>query len=113
MEDLARYARERARRSAKRNGVLEWAYWRETASWAERAMYQDDDDADYRILAARWAHAARECAAEGNFLLAARNYSRAKWYVILARNNGLKMSTEVTGVNLRWLREFEAEKRGE
>src|SRR5262245_27799695 len=35
-DELAEFARQRAVRSAKRQGHQEWAYWVEIARWAER-----------------------------------------------------------------------------
>lgn len=101
--DLAAYARERWARSVRRNDPVAACYWKETEHFAEAT-----GDGDM----SRWASRARMCAGmaedlhrAGQWMLAAIWYSRAKWFVILGRNNGLKMSPAATGVNLRWLRE--------
>lgn len=102
-EAIIEYARERAQKSLKRKDPIAFAYWRETELFAEDSarMYRDP---------ATWAFAASECVlvAKGHletqdFMKAALWYSRAKWFVIIGRANGMVMNPKKTGVNLEWL----------
>jgi len=123
---LMEYARGRAAKSLKRNDPWAWAYWQETAHWAElvitngRLEYDDSvnclsltyppngDPEKLYEYTKFLVQVAEGHVAKREYAQAAREYSRAKWMVILARNNGWKMDPKKTGVNLGWLRGFEA-----
>lgn len=122
---LMEYARNRANRSLKRNDPWAWAYWQETAAWAELVISNGRLEYDDSVNCLSLEHpekrdpeklyeytrflvqVAEGHVGKGEYAQAARSYSRAKWVVILARNNGWKMDPKKTGVNLEWLRRFE------
>jgi len=122
---LMEYARGRAAKSLKRNDPWAWAYWQETAHWAELVITNGRMEYDDSVNCLSLRHPEKGDpkklyeytqflvkvteghVAKFEFAQAARSYSRAKWIVILARNNGWKMDPKKTGVNLEWLRRFE------
>lgn len=127
---LVEYAKERALGSLRRNDPWAWAYWKETAAWAELVIVNGRLEFDDSVNCLNLEHpekgdpkklyeytsflvkVAAGHVGKGEYMQAARAYSRAKWIVILARNNGWKMDPKKTGVNLDWLRGFEAVKAG-
>jgi hypothetical protein len=101
---LAVLARERAARSLRRNDPIAWAYWRETEKFAGLwpPNSTPDNPVDWVRSAKAFAEAARRELETGRPMDAALLYSRAKWVVILARNNGVTMSPKRTLVNMDW-----------
>lgn len=108
-DDLVVYAEERAARSLRRNDPVAWAYWREARKWAsgwkgsevvERSQFLSD-------LCHGYVRRAKLAAAREDFMVAALEYSRAKWLVIIGRNRGIVMSSRRTGVNMEWLEAVE------
>lgn len=105
---LLRYAGARASRSLDRNDPIAHAYWRETESFFRGCLPRYENPSTWREAAVACAARARGTAAP---MEAALWYSRAKWFVILARNRGLRMGPKSTGVNLDWLRRREEAER--
>ena len=103
---LRRYAEARALGSVRRNDPMAWAYWRETASFA--GVYQSSEVKLLQLVEDICVQVGlvRQHAKDGFALEAAYAYSRAKWLVILGRNNGFRMSPRTLGVNLKWLRKW-------
>lgn len=103
---LRRYAQERALRSARRNDPIAWAYWQETASFA--GIHQSIEFTLPELVTQIGIQIGlvKQHAKDGFSLEAAYAYSRAKWFVILGRNNGFVMSPKLLGVNLKWLRKW-------
>lgn len=102
-EAIVVYARVRAQKSLKRNDPIAWGYWKETESFAKsfQAAYAKPDS---------WKMGAFDCVQKAKLakdrckpMEAALWYSRAKWFVILSRANGIVMDPKKTGVNLDWL----------
>lgn len=103
--NLQDYARQRAAVSLIRNDPIAHAYWRETEIWAvEQEGHEPESLVAWVTRAHHFADEAKKRAARP--MEAALFYSRAKWIVILGRNNGIKMPPADTGVNLRWLRKM-------
>jgi hypothetical protein len=104
--DLINYAEERARDSLQRNDPLAVAYWRESAAWADEKISEGHRPwpPDYDEIRS-YVEEAQQLTEEGRYMDGALFYSRAKWLVIMGRNNGFVMNPEKTGVNLSWLRE--------
>lgn len=98
---LASYAAMRAAASLKRNDPWAMTYWKKTEEFAR--------DMSRALLPSRisdWLAWIKECLQYVNIdmnrcdlVSAALWYSRAKWHVILARNNGFVMNPRVTGVS--------------
>lgn len=108
--ELAEYADARAKKSVHRNDPWAWAYWRMVTEWARHCIEAKwDRKAGYRMFwleqARYYSQAARQSMYSPD--QRARDYSRAKWCVILARNHGFRMNSKETGVSLDWLREAE------
>lgn len=99
-DDLIRFATFRAKKSLKRNDPWAMAYWKETLAFAVAGKkVAPVMDMDWVYVAKAAAELAREDFAAGRATQAALWYSRAKWYVIMGRNNGVVMNPRVTGVN--------------
>lgn len=103
--DVERYAHRRAERSVRRNDPVAAAYWLETAAFAGEFSSKIADDPDWAWYAGQFAEKAKHLSLKHQWMSAALWYSRAKWCVILGRNNGARMDPRRTGVNLQWLRE--------
>lgn len=100
-DDLIRFATFRAKKSLKRNDPWAMAYWMETKAFADmgKTVVTHAPILDWVHIASQAARLAREALVAGNTVQAALWYSRAKWYVIMGRNNGIVMNPMVTGVN--------------
>lgn len=102
--ELSEYAKARAARSLARNDPWAYAYWRETQAFAENwCSYPKARMAEHAQEAVMLA---RQQMAAGHTTQAALWYSRAKWFVILARNNGIVMNPRATGVNMSVFKEI-------
>lgn len=97
-DDLIRFSDFRAKKSLKRNDPWAMAYWMETKAFAVMGKGVSPIT-DWVDIAQRAASLARFAHTSGRHLNAALWYSRAKWYVIMGRNNGVTMNPRVTGVN--------------
>lgn len=103
-EAVAVHARERAAKSLRRNDPIAWAYWRETEAFANSCSFSYRSPGSWQMGAFDCVQKAKAELERGAFMKAALWYSRAKWFVIVARANGMKMDPKKTGVNLTWLR---------
>jgi len=101
------HAQERAKKSLKRKDPIAWAYWQQTEQFAKSCSSSYVDPGIWPMAASGCVHQAKEEIKKKNFMIAALWYSRAKWFVIIARANGIVMDPAKTGVNLKWLEEFE------
>ena len=108
--ELEQYATGRAARSLKRNDPIAWAYWQETYRWAAGQRKNTPKLTDREWIQSECSMYTGEAFFHWNknheAMKAAIAYAHAKWIVILARNNGIKMPPADTGVNLRWLRKM-------
>jgi len=106
-KDLQIFARTRAKGSAKRNDPWAWAYWRNTALWAEH-MQEDS----YMMDSSNWLSGMGVLLSQAktyvrfDFTIAALFYSRAKWLAIMLRNRGIKVP-RAKGPSLDWLHTLE------
>lgn len=106
------YARARAAGSLRRKDPIAFAYWKETERFALRVggNMRSAKPRWTRAMFERGAHAcvvmAKQYSRSGHFMTGALWYSRAKWYVIVARANGWKMDPRKTTVNLGWLNDM-------
>ena len=104
--DLETFARLRARASAKRNDPWAWAYWRETAKWAVDRANQVLMLEGCLLWIEDMIAGAELAATNGDYAVAARSYSHAKWLAIMLRNRGVRVP-KARGPKLDWLRKFE------
>lgn len=108
LADLVLYARSRARRSALRNDPIAWAYWRETAKWADETSLAvrptDQWPATLELMR-------REVGRLGSwdFRGAAELYARAKWLAVLIRNSGGRVDMRNS---LAWMHRLERPAEG-
>lgn len=101
--DLEAFAASRAERSFRRNDPVAMGYWLETRAWAS-TMGASSSALTGRSNAVELCRGRVEAALrEPRPMAAAMLYSRAKWVVIMARNNGVVMTPAETGVNKRGL----------
>lgn len=98
------YAATRAKRSLKRKDPVAWAYWVETEIFARKAAASYAHAGSWQMGAFDCVGKAKQSIQAGRFMEAALWYSRAKWFVIVARANGMVMDPKKTGVNLAWLK---------
>jgi outer membrane protein assembly factor BamD (BamD/ComL family) len=103
--ELAEYAKARAAKSLARNDPWAFAYWRETQAFAEN-FWSTFPKAKLATHVQQAVRLARRHMADGHTTQAALWYSRAKWFVILARNNGMVMNPRTTGVNMSVFKEL-------
>lgn len=106
-QDLAIYARERAKGSAARNDPWAWSYWRQTADWADYAE-QDPSLADpneWPTAVDSLMQAVTDAVNTGYHEGAARAYAHAKWLRIMSQNNGWGI---VAPLSLSWLHDLES-----
>ena len=103
-EAIVAYARIRAARSRKRNDPIAWAYWKETEAFADHQAATSHKTLKLETIGG-CIMKAEESLAQKDYMKAALWYSRAKWFVILARANGIVMNPRKTGVNLKWLQD--------
>jgi hypothetical protein len=103
--ELEVFARERARKSAKRNDPWAWAYWRQTADWAliQGRFSRSLRPADLQYQLGECMFLAKASAERNEDVETARFYSRAKWCAILIRNQGGRIP-KGSGPSLAWLR---------
>lgn len=106
-EAIVVYSRVRAAKSLKRNDPIAWAYWKETESFAKSFQAAYSKPESWKMGAFDCVQKAKLAKAHGDFMESALWYSRAKWFVILGRANGIVMDPKKTGVNLKWLEEDE------
>lgn len=101
-EELAEYARQRAKISAKRNGHQEFAYWATICHWAEDCAACIDEP----INAVDEFVAQRDItqSSERDELSKAESHAFAIHLRIMLKNRGVK----VPRLSLRWLREAAA-----
>jgi hypothetical protein len=104
-EALVVYARVRAAKSLKRNDPVAWGYWKETEDFAKSFQKAYAKPDSWKMGAFDCVQKAKQELKEGGYMRAALWYSRAKWFVILSRANGIVMDPKKTGVNLDWLEE--------
>lgn len=97
-DDLVKFAKFRAKNSLKRNDPWAMAYWKATQVFAETGR-EVAPVLDWIHVAKLSAKLSREFYEAGDTIQAALWYSRAKWYVIMGRNNGVVMNPRITGVN--------------
>lgn len=105
-DDIAEFARYRARKSAERGDPWAWAYWRNTAEWAAFAVADPllADPESWPIAVEMFmknVNAAIEAKRYGD---AAQEYAHAKWLRILSLNNRLNL---VKPLSLEWLHDYE------
>lgn len=108
-EDLVAFSQERATGSLRRNDPIAWSYWRETGKWAAGLGKSDVLERPEGLpgWCQEYVRLARLAAGRDDFMVAALEYSRAKWFVIISRNLGIIMNSSKTGVNLGWLKILE------
>jgi hypothetical protein len=106
-EAIVVYARVRAAQSLKRNDPIAWAYWKETETFSKSAPAAYSKPDSWKMGAFDCVQKAKLAKARSSPMESALWYSRAKWFVILARANGIVMDPKKTGVNLQWLEEDE------
>lgn len=109
-EAVILHARIRARKSLKRNDPIAWGYWRETEFFARSCAKSYRHPGSWHMGAFDCVQKAKSELANGRFMQAALWYSRAKWFVIVARANGMVMNPRKTGVNLSWIRKTSMKK---
>lgn len=97
------HAQERGKKSLKRKDPIAWAYWQETEQFAKSCASSYANPGMWQMGAFDCVQKAKEMLKKRNFMNAALWYSRAKWFVIVARANGMVMDPKKTGVNLSWL----------
>lgn len=102
-EAVIRHARERAKGSLKRKDPIAWAYWCETEVFANSCAVSYRHPGSWHMGAFDCVQKAKMELKNHGFMKAALWYSRAKWFVIVARANGMVMNPRKTGVNLKWL----------
>lgn len=101
--DVWNYAEQRAHRSMKRKDPIAWAYWVETQRFAAKFAVSYKSPNSWLMGAYDCVVQAKLAIGRGVFMEGALWYSRAKWFVIIARANGFVMNPKKTGVNLKWL----------
>lgn len=106
-KDLVRFSKQRAAGSLRRNDPWAMAYWKATLNFALQGL-EVSPITDWVSIAKECIRLARAEVAAGSHVQAALWYSRAKWYVIMGRNNGVVMNPKVTGVNGSVFREISA-----
>lgn len=97
--DLAEFASVRATGSLRRNDPWAMAYWKETEKFAKGMLKLGGGIPDWAHAASLAARRATLESKAGNDIESALCYSRAKWFVIMGRNNGVVMNPKITGVN--------------
>lgn len=97
------FSRVRAKKSLKRKDPIAWAYWQETERFAKACAVSYAKPGMWQMGAFDCVQKAKQDLENKNFMNAALWYSRAKWFVIIARANGMVMDPKKTGVNLSWL----------
>lgn len=104
-EQLSALAHCRMMGSLERNDPVAAAYWGETREWARSLPARTASHWLERPDAVGWARLLVDAAKTGGSPMErAILYSRAKWVVIMARNNGVVMSPSKTGVNMKSFR---------
>jgi hypothetical protein len=104
-DDLQIFARERVAGSVRRNDPVAAAYWTATLSFALSRLKEGEqnDAVSLRLAAQHYAAKAASLDWEREPFEAASTYSRAKWFVIIGRNNGYVMSQKSLGMGMHWL----------
>lgn len=98
------YAKVRAAKSLRRKDPIAWAYWQETMLFAKACSVSYLHCGSWQMGAFDCVQKAKQELECRNYMKAALWYSRAKWFVIVARANGMVMNPRRTGVNLSWLK---------
>lgn len=111
-EAVVLYAKIRAAKSLRRKDPIAWAYWQETELFARSCSVSYRHCTSWQMGAFDCVEKAKNELANGNYMKAALWYSRAKWFVIVARANGMVMNPRKTRVNLSWIKKVKY-RRGE
>lgn len=102
---LVKYAARRAARSLARNDPWAFAYWKSAGEWGRLMLLATSGEITtlegWMELARNYLSRVRQHVACECWIEAAVCYSRAKWCVIIARNQGFRMPTQLTGVSPR------------
>jgi len=106
-EAIISHAQVRAKGSLKRNDPIAFAYWKETEAFAVQCAVSYKSPKMWHMGAFDCVQKAKQSLGQKDYMRSALWYSRAKWFVILARANGIVMNPRKTGVNLKWLEDAE------
>lgn len=106
---LVVYAEERAKRSVLRKDPQAWAYWEKTRRHAVAILPLEVADWSFRDQWPFYVASLMFCISEsGDPQLQADYYSHAKWFRIMALNQGKR---DVKPLSLSWLKELYKEKK--